>query len=475
MVGGRVLRLGAFPGREGEGLGLFLEDGSAPRVARIVYLPGVDASAREGLEREVSRAADALHHPHVEPPLGLGDIDGRLAVAVEHADGETLAEILAVGGRLPPQVAARIVRDACVAIDFAHQEGQDGVPFLHGWLRPSLLLVCRSGVTLVSGFGVGLCRSAADLMPWQSPEQVLGGPRAASRASDVHGLGLVLHACLAGENPFEREPDPDVAILTRAAPVLEPLGVSSALAAVVRRALSVKAPERFAGPRELARAIEAAVPDLATPAAVAAWAESLFPAGMGMRVLRQRAVDAAVVAAARESNRRPEPEGRPVPLPEPYVEPKVAARAEPIPDPRRGRSPPPHLGFRPAPNPATGSSPAPRMAPAVQAVQAGTGPRTTARLHAAPPPADDGDDVLVGEFSLAAPPFPHPVKAANPVDAIEIDVVLSDPPPPLRLPVPPRPTAGGVQAIGRADVRTGAQQVAAGVAALAMANLRGWP
>ena len=198
------MRLGSFPGREGEGLGLFLENGNDPCVARIVYLPGVDASAREGLEREVARAAEALHHPHIQPPLGVDEVDGRLAMAVEHADGETLAEILAVGGRLSPQVAARIVRDACIAIQFAHDEGQESGPILHGWLRPSNLLVSRSGVTLVSGFGVGLSRSAGDLMPWQSPEQVLGGPGAASRASDVHGLGLVLHACLAGENPFER-------------------------------------------------------------------------------------------------------------------------------------------------------------------------------------------------------------------------------------------------------------------------------
>jgi serine/threonine-protein kinase len=461
MVGGRVMRLGSFPGREGEGLGLFLDDGVAPRVVRVVYIPGVDGSAREGLEREVARAADALHHPHVEPPLGLDEADGRLAVAVEFTDGETLAEILAVGGRLPPPVAARILRDACVAIHFAHQEGQDAGPILHGWLRPSNLLVCRSGVSRVSGFGVGLSRSAADLMPWQSPEQVLGGPRAASRASDVHGLGLVLHACLAGENPFEREPDPDVAILTRAPPRLEPLGVPLALAAVVRRALSVKAPDRYADPRELARALEAAVPDMASPATVAAWAESLFPAGMGMRVLRQRAVEAVTAAAAREAARRPEPAGRPVPLPEPRIGAAASRRAQasaitPV-EPRVDRRPPPRLGFRPAPNPVTAQA------------------TPTARLYAAPPPERTPEEIVVGEFSLAAPPFPHPVKVVNPVDAIEIDVVLSDPPPPLRLPLPPRPIVGAVQAIGRGDVRSGAQSAVAGVAALALSQLRGWP
>jgi hypothetical protein len=473
MGGGRVMRLGSFPGREGEGLGLFLDDGSAPRVVRVIYIPGVDGSAREGLEREVARAGDALHHPHIEPPLGLDEVDGRLAVAVEFTDGETLAEILAVGGRLPPPVAARILRDACIAIHFAHQEGQDGGPILHGWLRPSNLLVCRSGMSRVSGFGVGLSRSAADLMPWQSPEQVLGGPRAASPASDVHGLGMVLHACLAGENPFEREPDPDVAILTRAAPRLEPLGVPSALAAVVRRALSVKAPDRFADPRELARALEAAVPDMASPATVAAWAESLFPAGMGMRVLRQRAVEAASAAAAREAARRPEPAGRPVPLPEPRIEAATSSRAQasaiaPA-EPRVERRPPPRLGFRPAPNPARAAS---RSQPTARAQSAAT---PTARLDAAPPPEPTPEEIVVGEFSLAAPPFPHPVKVVNPADAIEIDVVLSDPPPPLRLPLPPRPTVGAVQAIGRRDVRNGAQGAVAGIAALALSQLRGWP
>jgi hypothetical protein len=445
MVGGRVQLLGSFPGREGEGLGLFLGDGNAPRVARIVYLPGVDVAARGGLSRELARAVDVLHHPHIQAPLGLDEADGRLVVAVEHADGETLAEILAVGGRLPPEVAARIVRDACVAVHFAHDEGQDDGPLLHGWLRPSHLLVCRSGLTLVSGFGVGLARSAADLMPWQSPEQVLGGPGGASRRSDVHGLGLVLHACLAGENPFEREPDPDVAILSRAPPLLEPLGVPSALAGVVRRALSVKAADRFGDALELARAIEAAVPDMAAPAAVAAWSESLFPAGMGMRVLRQRAVESALTAAAHVAARSVAPPARPVPLPEPERDQHVSPAAQ-----RSALRPPPRLGFRPAPR-------------AVAPVK--VEPRPVPRP---PAPAGWEDDVFVGEFSLAAPPFPHAVRRQSPVDAIEIDVVLPDPPPPLRLPLQPRITGGG-----RVDIRAGAQGVAAGLAALALGQLRG--
>jgi serine/threonine-protein kinase len=454
MAGGRVRLLGAFPGREGEGLGLFIDDGAAPRVARIIDLPGVDPAAQTGLQLEIERAAEALHHPHIQASLGIGDVDGRASIAVEHADGETLAEILAVGGRLPPEVAARIVHDACVAIHFAHEEGQERGPILHGWLRPSHLLVCRSGVTLVSGFGAGLARSAADLLPWQSPEQVLGGPRAASRRSDVHGLGLVLHASLAGENPFEREPDPEVAMLSRAVPRLEPLGVPAALAGVVRRSLAVKPGERFGDARELAGAISGAVSGMASPADVAAWSESLFPAGMGMRVLRQRAVESAVAAATGVADRlppaprrsgtralpnppparaatmaRPAPEARSIPLPEPAPAPRIERRATPP------------TGFRPAPRNPPAAEVAPRPFP-----------------RPVPALAERPDDPFPGEFSLAAPPFPHAARRRDPLESIEIDVLLPDPPPPLRLPV--RNTGGGVLPIGRLELGAAARAAA---------------
>ncbi len=445
MAGGRVRLLGAFPGREGEGLGLFIGDGAAPRVARIIDLPGVDPAARMGLEQEIERAADALHHPNIQASLGIGDVDGRASIAVEHADGETLAEILAVGGRLPPEVAARVVHDACVAVHFAHEEGEECGPILHGWLRPSHLLVCRSGVTLVSGFGAGLARSAADLLPWQSPEQVLGGPRAASRRSDVHGLGLVLHACLAGENPFEREPDPEVAMLSRAVPRLEPLGVPAALAGVVRRSLSVKPGERFGDARQLASAIAEAVPGLASPSDVAAWSESLFPAGMGMRVLRQRAVESALAAANGAEPRLPAPavrpsgpRGRPGPAfrPAPSAAAVAASRTvplpEPAPSPRAERRATPPTGFRPAPRHPPAAEVAPRPFP-----------------RPVPSLAERPDDPFPGEFSLAAPPFPHAARQRDPLESIEIDVFLPDPPPPLRLPLQTRTAGRGVMPIGR--------------------------
>ena len=308
MAGGtRIVRLGLFPGREGEELGLFLEEGEPPLTVRIDALPPLAGDTLARVEREVARAREVLHHPHIQTPVALERIDGSYRLVLDYVDGESLKEILEVGGRLPPTVAARVIRDACEALHFAHEEDHEGGPFAHGWLLPENLIVSRSGVVLVAGFGAGVAHAVKDLLPWQSPEQVLGGPRAASRHSDIYGLGLVLHACLAGENPFAREPDPEVAILSLPPPPLEPFGVPPALAAVVRRALAVKAADRFLSAEEMGSALEAAGA-VASPGAVAAWVESLFPAGMGLRALRQRAVDAAA-EAARGQGKSPRPDG----------------------------------------------------------------------------------------------------------------------------------------------------------------------
>ena len=88
---------------------------------------------------------------------------------------------------------------------------------------------------------------------------------------------------------------------------------------------------------------------MAGPAAVAAWSESLFPAGMGMRVLRQRAVESALTAAAHVSARRAAAPETPVPLPEPAAVHRVAAatpRAE-RPPAAAPRLPPRAAGRRP--------------------------------------------------------------------------------------------------------------------------------
>ncbi len=299
----RIQELGPLPGEEGGGavLGIALFDGEAPQPVVVRPVPDElarDPARREPLARGLGRAADLLH-PNLLPSFGLEPVNGRAARIEAWVEGETLQAVLDAGGRMPPEIAARVVADACAGVHFAHEEGNEGAPFVHGHLRPGALLVSRSGVTLVTGLGgatVAAAQPARDRYPWLAPEQVLGGAAAAVRETDVYLLGLVLHACLSGDPPFPADADPDAAVLTRPAAPLLPLGVPGGLASVVEKALAKKAQDRYPSPAALGRAIEQAVGELMPPSAVAAYLDLLLPPDQGARAARRESVEKGLAA-----------------------------------------------------------------------------------------------------------------------------------------------------------------------------------
>jgi serine/threonine protein kinase len=328
-----IERLGPLPGGAlGEALGLARLGGDAARPVLLRPVPGelwAEPGRRAQLEREMQRAAKLLH-PNVAQPLGLDESEGGAARVEAWTEGEPLSEVLAAGGRMPPTIAARIVADACAGIHFAHEEDGDG-SVIHGHLRPEALLVSRAGATLVAGFGAGAVEGTRPLrerLPWVSPEQLLGGPGAADRQSDVFLLGLLLHVCLAGETPFAGEADLEKAVLDGRPAPLEPMGVPRALAEVVEQATARKASDRHASAAELGRAVERAAGELAPPGAVAAWLDVLLPAGEGVRAARQALLGPALAGPVQAA---PPPER--TPPPEPVADEHIVGAPTPVPVP----------------------------------------------------------------------------------------------------------------------------------------------
>ena len=86
--------------------------GAAPVV--IAFPPPAVADDPErlsGLLRAVD-AAIRLHHPGAATVLGTETIDGALAIVEEHRAGLPVRALLDAAGRLPPEVAVRVVLDA---------------------------------------------------------------------------------------------------------------------------------------------------------------------------------------------------------------------------------------------------------------------------------------------------------------------------------------------------------------------------
>lgn len=237
--------------------------------------------------RDEVRIGQYLQHPNVVSVLDCLEVEGCLWIVMEHVDGLSLAGLLGLRRPegLPPRLAARVARDVCAGLHYAHEAlGPDGRPLhlVHRDVKPGNVLVSRDGTVKVGDFGIAKARSnvvrtrpgAAAGTPWyMSPEQRGGGE--VDRRSDVFAVGAVLAEMLTGEAMFApATASHDVAAAVMAMLMSEgpesPLGrieaLAPALAPVVARALRARREDRYPTAAEMARALEDAETSLpATP------------------------------------------------------------------------------------------------------------------------------------------------------------------------------------------------------------------
>ena len=173
--------------------------GTRQTVALKLIRDFPSAPARERLARE-SRLLAELNHPNIARLLDAGEsADGVPYLAMEYVEGTGLhayceAHALHVRARLALFAAI------CRAVQHAHQHLS-----VHRDIKPANILVRDYGTPVLLDFGIGklIDDTARDATAtrvftptYAAPEQIAG--RAVTTATDIYGLGCVLHELLSG-------------------------------------------------------------------------------------------------------------------------------------------------------------------------------------------------------------------------------------------------------------------------------------
>jgi serine/threonine-protein kinase len=237
----------------------------AVKIITAAYLDRDDPRIKR-FQRE-ARAAGAIESQHIAQVLDLGEepSTGAPYMVMEHLKGEDLQALIDRVGPLPPEVALRIVGQACLGLQKAHNAG-----VVHRDIKPANVFLTRgeAGDIIVKLLDFGIAKIKADTDKitqtsggltstgsilgsplFMSPEQVRNAKEIDHR-TDIWSLGIVLYCALAGKPPFSdvtsivdllvlmssEEPEP----IRRVAP-----WVSEEIAAIVHGAASLEPDARF--------------------------------------------------------------------------------------------------------------------------------------------------------------------------------------------------------------------------------------
>lgn len=312
----RILRPHA---KGGLGQVFVAEDSELHREVALKEIQGKHADAPESRARFVMEAeiTGGLEHPGIVPVYGLGQYaDGRPFYAMRFIKGDSLKEVLEKYHRTGSvhqdanernlelrNLLGRLI-DVCQAIQYAHDRG-----ILHRDLKPGNIMLGKYGETLVVDWGLAkpidkieegstesvlrpiassgtsqtIAGTAIGTPGYMSPEQASGKLADIGPASDVYSLGATLYAILTGQAPaedsaVELQRNADLGKVLKkvqtgaiAKPRQVKPDVDPALEAICLKAMSVRATDRYAAPRDLAGDLERWLADEPVSAMPESW------------------------------------------------------------------------------------------------------------------------------------------------------------------------------------------------------------
>jgi serine/threonine protein kinase len=210
-----------------------------------------DSVFRERFQRE-SDIGRILNHPAIIRIVPV-DSPGRLYLAMEYVEGQTLWDRMRHERPLPIDETVAIARQLCDAL-----EEMERRKVFHRDLKPTNVMLCRDGSIRIMDFGVAITATARRLTlagakgigtpEYMAPEQVNG--RRGDHRADIYSLGAMLYEMTTGQRPYDEQPDMYSLIKARlvgdpiAPRVLNP-SLSPAVEEIILHALAREPDDRY--------------------------------------------------------------------------------------------------------------------------------------------------------------------------------------------------------------------------------------
>ncbi len=236
-----------------------------------------------------ARLAARIRHPNVVSTLDVVSTGDELLVVMDYVHGDSLAKLAHtasdLGDPIPPTIAAALIIDALHGLHAAHEVRDEAGQLLnvvHRDISPHNVLVGVDGVARIADFGIAKAAGRAHetrdgtvkgKLSYMAPEQIQRGEL--SRATDLFAISVVLWELLAGRRLFDGDNDGSIVhqVLSKAAPSLSDIAPElGPYDAIVQRGLAKDPQERYQTAREMALALESAVPPV-RPSEIGAWVE----------------------------------------------------------------------------------------------------------------------------------------------------------------------------------------------------------
>ena len=245
-------------GQGGMGVVYRAEDTKLGRTVALKFITsqGAGEAEEKARFRHEAEAAASLSHPNICTIYEIDEADGRLFLAMEYIEGESLKERIA-RGPLKIDEALDIALQIAQGLDAAHRKS-----IVHRDIKPANIMIEAGGLVKIMDFGLAKMSGRSKLTKagttlgttaYMSPEQARGAE--ADHRSDIWSLGAVIYEMVTGRTPFRGDYEQAVlySILNEAPEPLTAVrsGVPVELERIVGKALAKEPGERYQHADEL--------------------------------------------------------------------------------------------------------------------------------------------------------------------------------------------------------------------------------